>query len=260
MTILVETPVSRDMQAPVAQELLRYDSIFAEQAGFIEQPGSSAAWARLQMMGGEFCGNATMALAAFLVWQRKDPEGAVLRVPLEVSGSDGIIECGITVKSGCFLGTVNMPVPEKIERCKYPVNGGTREFPTVFLPGITHILVPLKDAGDDPRAFAGEMLDRWEPLLEAGAYGVILLDESARRFEPLVRVKSSGSTVWERGCGTGTAAIGAFLSDRDRKGVKVDLAQPGGIITADVSYAGGQITGVRISGSVRIVGRGTAYI
>ena len=57
ITLLVTTPVPRDVQPRVAAELLRREKD-AEQVGFAE--GLAAGNPRLQMMGGEFCGNATM--------------------------------------------------------------------------------------------------------------------------------------------------------------------------------------------------------
>ena len=61
ITLLVTTPVPRDVQPRVAAELLRRGKD-AEQVGFVE--GLAAGDPRLQMMGGEFCGNATMSMAA----------------------------------------------------------------------------------------------------------------------------------------------------------------------------------------------------
>ena len=56
VTILVLTQVPRASQPEIAAQLLRYDGVGGEQVGFLEP--SQTARARLQMMGGEFCGNA----------------------------------------------------------------------------------------------------------------------------------------------------------------------------------------------------------
>ena len=50
----------------VTQYLMKSDCHCAYQVAFIEKPKSLSAIARLQMMGGEFCGNALRALAALL--------------------------------------------------------------------------------------------------------------------------------------------------------------------------------------------------
>ena len=66
MTILVETPVPRAKHGEIAKQLMAEDSVCAEQVGYIEPALHPLAAARLQMMGGEFCGNASMSLAALL--------------------------------------------------------------------------------------------------------------------------------------------------------------------------------------------------
>ena len=82
ITLLVTTPVPRDVQPRVAAELLRREKD-AEQVGFAE--GLAAGNPRLQMMGCEFCGNATMSMAAWL--HRELPVGAERALTLPVSGS-----------------------------------------------------------------------------------------------------------------------------------------------------------------------------
>ena len=65
MTLFVLDPVPREEQMNVANKLMKYSNIHGEQVGFIEREGS---YIRLQMMGGEFCGNATRSLAALMVY------------------------------------------------------------------------------------------------------------------------------------------------------------------------------------------------
>ena len=66
MTLLIETPVAREKQLAVAERLIAYGSVYAEQAGYIEEAENPMAEKRLQMMAGEFCGNASLSLAAWL--------------------------------------------------------------------------------------------------------------------------------------------------------------------------------------------------
>jgi len=62
MTILVQTQHSVDEYPRIATRLVSYDSVHAEQVGFIEKPYQYGASAHLHMAGGEFCGNACMPL------------------------------------------------------------------------------------------------------------------------------------------------------------------------------------------------------
>ena len=82
ITLLVTTPVPRDVQPRVAAELLQRERD-AEQVGFAE--GLAAGEPRLQMMGGEFCGNATMSMATWL--HREMPVGESCALTLPVSGA-----------------------------------------------------------------------------------------------------------------------------------------------------------------------------
>ena len=68
MTILVKTPVERENHLEVATKLMDYASVGAEQVGFIENGQGTI---RLQMMAGEFCGNATRS-AVFHYLDGKD--------------------------------------------------------------------------------------------------------------------------------------------------------------------------------------------
>ncbi len=61
ITALVLPLVKRSRQVEIAHRLLRYDPQL-EQVGFVE-PAAGKAMARLQMMGGELCGNGACALA-----------------------------------------------------------------------------------------------------------------------------------------------------------------------------------------------------
>ena len=61
-----------------AARLLEPDCVGGEQVGYLEAPSDERAAARLQMMGGEFCGNATMALGALLCRREALADGELL--------------------------------------------------------------------------------------------------------------------------------------------------------------------------------------
>jgi diaminopimelate epimerase len=263
MTILVESPAKRAQYPEIAARLMAYGSVYAEQAGFIEPPSDPAAWARLWMAGGEFCGNAAMSLAAYLAWQRELPPGAVLAVPLEVSGAPGPVVCRVVSEAGGFRCSLAMPLPEALEVLSLPLGGKNRNFTAVKLPGITHVIIPTEAAGSagrELRGFVEQAAEDWGNIIGADALGVILFNRKEGRIDPLVRVKFPPSLVWERGCGSGSAAVGAYLADRERAGIRLPLAQRGGVIEIDAKWEQGRVSSLSITGTVRIVARGTAYI
>ena len=93
MTLLIETPVAREKQLAVAERLIAYGSVYAEQAGYIEEAENPAAEKRLQMMAGEFCGNASLSLAAWLAKKKNLPIGEKTEITLEVSGAEELVRC-----------------------------------------------------------------------------------------------------------------------------------------------------------------------
>ncbi len=244
ITLLVTTPVPRDVQPRVAVELLRREKD-AEQVGFAE--GLAAGKPRLQMMGGEFCGNAAMSMAAWL--HRDLPLGAERTLTLPVSGARSPVACRVTHIDGCFIGTVSMPLPESIEQLALPVGGVNQAFPVVFLPGICHVIAPAELFN---RPCAEETLRSWSKVLPGEAMGLLLLEESRTAFTPLVYVKPTDSCVWERGCGSGSAAIGAWLTQVRGQDQCVSLRQPGGAIQVATRLEEGMITSLTITGTVRI--------
>lgn len=251
MTVLVETPLPRERHAEAAEKLMDYAGVHCEQVGFIEPAQSAHARARLQMMGGEFCGNATMSLAAFLCFQDEMPAGGEADIPLEVSGADGVLSCRVrALGGGAFEGTVWMPEPRAIERRILHSGGTDYETVCVRMDGIAHILIDRKHEPE-----AEKLLRTWAPLFEEEAVGFVACDFARNEIRPLVLVKPTGSAVWERGCGSGSAAYGAAMAQKAGGCVKVAIRQPGGTI---VVCADGE--SVSITGRVQIVMRGEAYL
>ena len=254
MTAIVTNSVPRAEQPRVATRLMARGCDFAEQVGFLEAAALPGARVRLQMMGGEFCGNATMSLAALLAFQENLPDGGEAVYPLEVSGTDGIVPCRIRRSGDVCRGTVCMPLPEEIREVDFP--DGVR-CPVVFFPGIAHAIVRegVLRSSDAPRC-----IPRWCEACETDALGVILADDALDRIRPLVYVRSTDSSVWERGCGSGTAALGAYLAHERRGDATLDVAQPGGTIHVKAGWDGERVSRLEISGDVRLAATGEAWI
>ncbi|MBR5122417.1 MAG: diaminopimelate epimerase, partial [Anaerotignum sp.] len=66
--------------------------------------------------------------------------------------------------------------------------------------------------------------------------------------------------IWERGCGSGTSAVGYYLAQKEGKSLSVSLKQPGGIMGAEFSMENEKITALSITGNVSVVAKGTAFI
>ncbi|WP_277118603.1 hypothetical protein [Anaerotignum faecicola] len=259
MTLLIETPVAREKQLAVAERLIAYGSVYAEQAGYIEEAENPAAEKRLQMMAGEFCGNASLSLAAWLAQKKNLQIGEKTEITLEVSGAEEIVRCEMEREAEHrFLGRVAMPLPQTIEKRAFTLDGERIELTAVVFAGITHILVPVSLWGENAVRKAEHAARVWAKELPP-VFGLLLFDEQEKSLKPLVAVEDV-SLIWERGCGSGTSAVGAYLAAREKKDVTVSLKQPGGVMRATASYQNGAVTKIEITGSVAIVAEGTAYL
>ncbi len=242
ITLLVTSPVPRDRQRQAAAALLAREAK-AEQVGFLEYAPSGGK--RLQMMGGEFCGNATMSYGAWLCRREGLAAGESRELLLEVSGIDAPVSCTIAALPGCFTGTVTMPLPERIA----PVRFDDRELPVVFLPGICHIIAPADTISLEE---AESLLRRWSTQLPGAAAGLLLFDEARMRMTPLVCVKHTDTIVWEQSCGSGSAAVGAWLTASRQAPQCVSIKQPGGTLAVVTTWDGSALRSLTITGIVEI--------
>lgn len=250
ITLLVTSPVPRAEQSAVAARLLADGGSGVEQVGFVEPARLPGARARLQMMGGEFCGNASISLAALLALEGGLAVGSTSEVTLEVSGADGPVRCEVERTSEAeFLGTVGMPLPEGFGELALP--DGTRA-PLVRFPGIAHLIVP---EGALSPAQAEEILPRLCAQIGADAMGLLLTAPDGASMRPLVHVRATASSVWEHGCASGTAAQGACAAMRLGRDVAFPVAQPGGSIAVRAGFEDGRVRSLEIRGPVRLIAR-----
>ena len=258
VTVLVMTPVPRSQQPGMAALLLRPGVVGGEQVGFIEPASDPSCAARLQMMGGEFCGNATMSVGAMLARDAKLADGGEMALLLEVSGSAVPVPCRIRREGEAWIGTVDMPIPTAIEAIEIDTDGGPLRAPLVRMPGIAHLILPasamLSEAGLRRR------LPQWNQCIGADALGALIWREADTSIDPLVYVSSAGTLVREHGCGSGSAAVGCWLAQTAGRDVEAPIRQPGGTITVRARHDGKAIAAVTITGRVELVEEGQVQI
>ena len=258
ITVLVTTPVPRSRQPETAAILLRPEAVGGEQVGFIEPASDPRCAARLQMMGGEFCGNAAMSVGAMLARDAKLAGGGEMALLLEVSGSAVPVPCRIRRDGDAWTGTVDMPVPMSIKAIEIDTDGGPLRAPLVRMPGIAHLILPAS-------AMLGEAelrrrLPEWNRAISADALGALIWREADTSIDPLVYVPSAGTLVREHGCGSGSAAVGCWLAQTAGRNVEAPVRQPGGTITVRARHDGSTLTGVAITGRVELVEEGRIKI
>jgi diaminopimelate epimerase len=244
ITVFVLDPVSGPGdRAAAAKALLADPKLGAEQVGFVTPPpeNPSGLW-RLEMMGSEFCGNAARSFGLYVA-RRQGLRGQV-RVDIEISGMKERVPVLVDVEAGFAEAAMPLPIAQEILRFS------GRELPVYVFEGITHVLAP--DIKPSEPVFY-----EIKALIDAGhrfdALGVMFWDTAARKMTPAVYVYATESLVFESSCGSGSAALGVWLTRGLPDGEeRLALSQPGGVIAVRVQKRGGNVTGVSIGGPVKL--------
>ena len=248
ITIFVLNPPGRPRErAEAVRALLADPALKAEQVGFVfppEQPG--ALW-RLEMMGGEFCGNAARSFG--LVAARQMGLSGRHTLMIAVSGMNAPVPVSIDTEYETAAVAIPAPVGETV------IDHEGRRFPVYIFEGISHIIA--EDIASDEalaRSLIGALLAARETAARRfDAVGVLFYDSENRFLRPAVWVRATDTLVFESSCGSGSAALGVWLTrsanDTDKT---LALAQIGGVITVRVVKQGGTITTLSIGGKARL--------
>ena len=243
-TVLVTDPVDMKDRNEVTRAM--FEAVpTCEQVGYVVAPLSANANVRLEMMGGEFCGNASLSTAAYYAELNGIEQGETRTVLMECSGVEEPFECVITrldtrtvpmspEDTGTvpmFTGTLAMPAPVKIEYAD--------GHPVVFLPGIAHMIVP---ADRFTRRQIENNIKDYAARYDVDAFGVLRWDESKQFMEPCVYVKGFETLIWEHGCATGSTCLG-YWRYKSAGQTTTDVNQPGGMIKIEITNDKINLTG-----------------
>lgn len=239
ITLFVLDPIPKGDRAGIAARLMALPGTDVEQVGYVCPPLYGSA-GRMEMAGGEFCGNATRAFG-MLAARKLD---GISQVRVEVSGCDA----PVTVDVDLVLGTARaqMPLPRTVSRAEVDGRSGI----LVDLGGIAHLVV--EDVFPSQTFFErAELLFQNIPELEA--YGVIFLDSQTGTMTPLVKVPAAGALVWEGSCGSGSLAAAVAQSRNVPDGPFVrTYVQPAGTVEAAVVRRSGETVATWIGGPVTL--------
>lgn len=188
-----------------------------EQVGFYEEENGVP---RLQMAGGEFCGNATRSFACLL----KEFNADLDVFYFNVSGYEGRVEAQVVEETEpgeyfCEARLGKMPCRIVDKYCR-----GV-EFSIVDLGGITHIIVSEDEYLFDPDSYESEVKRIKQDLgVDNDAVGVLWVTESEGNIymKPVVWVKEIDTCYYETSCGSGSIAVAM------KRGKYSDIVQPSG--------------------------------
>ena len=234
-------------RAAIAWKILADKRIKAEQVGFVLPPEKSmpdfktTLW-RLEMAGGEFCGNAARCFGLYAA----GVTGVKGKADILVSVSGSVTPVRVEVDTENGLASAEMPNPLGIDVLDFCGNS----LSVLVFEGITHIIAPdLKPGKELFFAIKAEL----EKKYSSPAAGVMFYDTDTRFMRPAVYVTSPESFVFESSCGSGSAALGVWLSHGMRDGTaKYSITQPGGIIETEVEKRAGEIARIAIGGKVKL--------
>ena len=235
ITAMVQSPIAPGDRVRVAKAILALGR--AEQVGFLTEPllGGDC---RLEMMGGEFCGNAARSLGYLTALTRQ--ETGVHTLAAEISGAPAPVPVTADLDRG--RAWANMPLPLGV----VPTEVAGRTYPTVFCPGICH-LIAEQPPEEGFLAEALAVLSTYSPE----AAGVMFLEGD--KLTPAVYVRSTDSLVWESSCGSGSTACGWYLAQNAPDGqYTYRFREPGGVIETAVTKADGAVTRVFMGGPLAL--------
>lgn len=259
MTILVRSSHEEDEYAPIALKMMSYDNVYAEQVGFIKKTMHPDADAALRMAGGEFCGNACMALAVLIAHQQTNSSDC-RSVKLEASGTDQLIQCMVTNTDEGYCCKVMMPAPRSIEAKIFKYDGNQFMVGLIQYSDFLHVVLEVERFTKPVKKMAQSLAKLLEITSTNQLIGILLYKPSSGELLPLIYIPMLDSMVWERGCGSGTASIGAYMVWKNIAPFEGAILQPGGLIKVSAHLDKSELTGLSISGNVSIVAEGTAYI
>lgn len=231
--------IIKDEFKAISKVSMTKNSLDAEQVGFINTT-------HLEMMGGEFCGNACRSFGAFLAFNDdsfKDKKiytitcsGESTPLNLEITG---------TAFKNRYFAKIKMPnyiATETIVLNNYQIY-------IFYFSGITHFIVESKEIDN----FLLELIHNYCKNYGILNFGVMFFDSKKLFMIPYVYIEGIGGT-WENSCASGTSALGFYLNTyKNIDSIKIN--QPGGFLIVSIENSN-----IFIDGPVDIVAEGTSYI
>lgn len=226
-TVLVTSYCPKGYYLKIAEKAMSYEFLHAEQVGFIVPPSKKESILGLEMAGGEFCGNATLSVAAYAILKGLADEEIF---SIDVSGTTLPIRCKAKkINDYCYDASCVMPPAKRNQELKITLKNKTIIGQVIELDGISHFVFPeQKDSIEHL-----DILTALKQVVETDAIGVIpfkTLENGTYKIKPFVHVRKVNTNVFERGCGSGSLALGMYLNKVTGISKKIVVLQPGGAI------------------------------
>ena len=226
-TAIVRSGVPKAERQKVAAAVMADPALRAEQVGFETRSLYGGSQGRLEMAGGEFCGNAARSFGYLLCKER-----GIDHCKIEISGTREKLEviCDLDRETAA----AQMPMPELIEMAG---DEAEQLYPVVISRGITHMICVDRPFDEE---FARRMIDKFGKAYSA--FGVMFVNGDT--LTPVVYVAATDSVCLESSCGSGSLAAAWFMTREKEDGFHgYSFEQPGGTITVNVAKRLGRYAG-----------------
>lgn len=220
VTAFVVYPVDPRLRSAYGNKIMQViDEYNIEQVGFIA-PSYEDKPLRLDMMGKEFCANATRAFGYYTA-QCYELTGKQ-KVEVYVSGSKGptTVEVDMDKKTA----SVEMPRAKKIA----VVEINNKDYTVVVYESVAYVIVEKEEAREEK---ARELIDELKTIYDLPSLGALFLDRENSSMVPYIYEEEGNNFKKVNSCGSGSAAIATYLTRNiDDKLLEMSLKQPKGTI------------------------------
>ncbi|GMO26497.1 MAG: diaminopimelate epimerase [Termitinemataceae bacterium] len=240
-----------------AKKILADKTMNVEQVGFFTMPTETAdsnLW-HLEMMGGEFCGNAARSFGLFCAKKRKLT--GKNSIPVSISGTQLPVIVNVDVEEN--FAEVEIPPHLKIDQLLHKLNPHeSKILPVCVFDGITHVIAKNISANKknffDIKKIAESAMSTETSKSgnnKTNALGIMFFDSQNQFLQPAVYVYKTESLVFESSCASGSAAfaICKYKDITDCNEIFL-LKEPGGIIQVGIKKTADKIDSITIGGKI----------
>lgn len=175
-----------------------------EQVGFIYFEAENPSFVKLEMTGGEFCGNATMC-ASIALFSAFEGNSESFDCTAKCSGMEDELKVHIRALND------NKYLAKLFLNSTKPASG------------IDHEII-ICDSAPDRKAAENTI----KSLSGNNAKGMMFLN--GRNLTPLVYVPDAGTLFWENSCASGCIAVASHLYEKRKESFEEEIFMPGGSI------------------------------
>lgn len=236
ITAIIPTNLSWSEKETLASEIIKEGK--AEQVAYESKPLYGGI-ARIDMMGGEFCGNALRGYGYKCIKETYDIGRHNINV--EISGSNMIHK--VTVDLDCNKSYVQVEKPYNIRNIKI----NDEELTLVQMDGIDHLIV---DDITEDELLAKKYIEVVKND-KTKALGVMFVN--GNRLVPYVYVAGIDTFVRESACGSGSIATAYYLYQTGKNKCKSYIfEEPGGNIEVVIKATGTELEALVMGGDVAV--------